>query len=438
VISRKFATHGKAPSNFLVGVTSWNLTIGWLFSVGLVLYVLSKRLPASFRLATIYFALTVFTNPCYTVGGLNLNEIFGCVAVVAVLARGWLPAYCRWSPASAGLLIVFAVGLVHAAIVSVTYPDLLESSTTLITKFAVSAKILVLAVNLLIVGEQISKNIGVEELIKPCLAAATTALALYIVQIGILASGTAPYGLFLDAGFIGVPSFASVSIERGHFGKFMAPYFPFFLFALVQWKWRLRFALLCLVTLINFSASSQVFFLVFIVMAILKFRRSIGIKSLVVGIFGALCVFVFVVKYWAVFSGIGEKIYSLAIQGDEASQGGRSFSVFYEYISRYPFGIGYGGSSLRTAPDLPEINAPYFVFFSQYSLLGFPILLGYFYLVFRTIKSASYGIQLIRCMSVGVAMSVVIFFTDVLWFVPMIWLPFELIYQIGRPRIVSS
>jgi hypothetical protein len=196
--------------------------------------------------------------------------------------------------------------------------------------------------------------------------------------------------------------------------------------------------LLCLVTLINFSASSQVFFLVFIVMAILKFRRSIGIKSLVVGIFGALCVFVFVVKYWAVFSGIGEKIYSLAIQGDEASQGGRSFSVFYEYISRYPFGIGYGGSSLRTAPDLPEINAPYFVFFSQYSLLGFPILLGYFYLVFRTIKSASYGIQLIRCMSVGVAMSVVIFFTDVLWFVPMIWLPFELIYQIGRPRIVSS
>lgn len=411
-----------------------HLVIGWLFVLVLVTRVLSERqLPFEFRCATLYFALTLFTNPAFNFVGLNLNEVFGVIGVTKMIARGRIPSPYNSGTVVVGLYGLFAVSMVHVLITLLVYPALNSDLGSAFTKIAINIKIAVLALNLAIVGVSLRRGQGLELLLRSCVNVATAGLLLYLLQVFIMAAGTMPYGTYLDAGFVGVPSFGSVSIERGHFGKFMAPYFPFMLFALLKWRCRWQFGLMCLITMINFSASSQVFFLCFCVMALLRFRRHMGLRAVM--LIGVACVgaAALIVSYWDVFAGIGEKIYALAIEGDESEGGGRSFGVFYDYISSYPLGLGYSGSTLRTAPGLPEINASYFAFFAQFSFLAPGVLAAYLYAVWRAIRRARLGHgDLFGCLSLGVAMSVVIFFTDILWFVPLIWLPFELIHSLRR------
>jgi hypothetical protein len=185
---------------------------------------------------------------------------------------------------------------------------------------------------------------------------------------------------------------------------------------------------------INFSASSQTFFLCSLVLTMFIFRRKLGITPYV----GILLMVMLMVIYRDVFEGIVDKIYLLAIVGDESQGGGRSFGLFVQYLQTYPFGMGYSGSTLRTAPMLPEINAAHFAFVTQYSALALPLVAGFALVVYRAARAGLPNEPLGRCMTVGVLMSGIVFFTDILWFVPMMWLSMEIVFSQRRSPITAS
>jgi hypothetical protein len=110
------------------------------------------------------------------------------------------------------------------------------------------------------------------------------------------------------------------------------------------------------------------FFVVSMVLAAWQFRSKLRSVSSVV-LIGLVAVLLgsAIVVFYEGFMALGDKIYQLVIQGDESTGGGRSSATFFEYIKVYPIGIGYGGSTLRTAPGLSEINAAHFAFVTQYS-----------------------------------------------------------------------
>jgi hypothetical protein len=360
--------------------------------------------------------------------------MLGVLALLMVLAKGRIKLGLGASPLSKGLLIVFGVSLLHVFMTWLIYPDLIANFEIFAIKMAITFKILVLAGNLAIVGSILSRGLGLDLLIRTCLAVGTFALLMYLLQIAVSITGIWPYGTYIDAGFVGIPSFGSVSIERGHFGKFMTPYYPFFLFALLALRARWRFTLFILVMTINFSASSQIFFLCSLLLTMFIFRRKLGITPYA----AFILVFILTIVYRDVFEGIIEKIYLLAIVGDESQGGGRSFGLFVQYLQTYPFGMGYSGSTLRTAPMLPEINAAHFAFVAQYSALALPLVAGFALLVYRAARAGLLNEPLGRCMAVGVLMSVIVFFTDILWFVPMMWLSMEIVFsQRRRPHTAS-
>jgi hypothetical protein len=415
-------------------IEALHLTLGWGFILVFVFRLSNLPIPFKFRLAIPYFALAVFTNPAYDFFGLKLNEVFGVLAVLFGVASK-LPIPNVKRPIPLALLILFVMGSIHSLLVSLIYPELLVGAGVVLTKIAVTFKIFVLTINLLIVGHFLRNGTGLKFVFNAIISAGVFGALMYLMQAFVLFGlGVFPYGTFSAAGSTGFPSFGSVSVERGHFGKFMAPLFPFFLFALISWRWRFRFALYVLVMLINVSASSLAFFSSYVLISLVLFRSQIlNLKS------GLLifCVFTAIsglaIQFDNLVSGVVDKIYNVAFLGDESGGGGRSLGVFYEYISSYPLGIGYSGSTLRTAPGLSEINAGYLAFITQYSALSVVICLGYISLILLTLRVVRRnGKMLVRSMAAGVLVSPLIFAADVLWFIPTIWLAFEVIWSSQR------
>ena len=413
-----------------------HISIAWAFvavASGFVLCQFGMKFSA--RCATLYFALAVFNNPAFELAGIKLNEYFGMLAMASTFVEFYFfktPFDFR-SPVVWGLMLTFSLAVTHGILMGIAYPEINPDVATWLVRAAVNFKILVLAVNLWIVGLAARKTRYFDFLIKSVVACGTTGTLIYLLQILITLTGTLPYGTYIDAGFVGIPSYGSVSIERGHFGKMMAPLAPFFLFAWHRYGWGVAFALFCLTALINISASSLSFFAIFALMAILTFRKEAFVLKKMIWA-SPLLIFLLLgtIEYHDVFYGVIDKIYDLAISGDEEAIGGRSSGVFLEYLSKYPLGLGYGGSTLRTGPDLPEINSGFFAFITQFSIFAIPIVIGYVMLAYLTVASGHWsGPDLLtrRCLALGVPLSAFIFFADILWFVPTIWLSFELLWS---------
>ncbi|MFZ6693385.1 hypothetical protein [Undibacterium sp. SXout20W] len=417
-----------------------HFTFSWIFFILVAIIVFrNKKLPIEFRFSSLYFFFTLYTNPAFDIASLKIGEVFGVLAILVALVSGKVDFLkeSKTSPIFNSLILVFVICVFHNFFVSLIYPEINEAPGALITRISVTAKIAVLAGNILIIGQFLTPP-NLDFLVKGLVSVGVFALLIYLWQGLVLLSGTLPYGTYIDAGFVGVPSFGSVSIERGHFGKFMAPLFPFFLYTLLKYRWKLPFVLLCFVTLINISASSQVFFVVFCVLALIKFRSRISGAKAILGLtfmFALVCALL--INYWEVFNGIVDKIYSIAINGDESSGGGRSIGLFIEYLSTFPLGIGYSGSSLRTAPGLGEINSGLFAFISQLSLLSIVILVIYFNVVRRTLRRAGVSkanLLLNKCLTISIVLSILIFYSDILWFVPTMWLSFEMIWAANKMK----
>ena len=199
------------------------------------------------------------------------------------------------------------------------------------------------------------------------------------------------------------------------------------------------FLFFVIVTLVNFSASSLSFFAVYVGMTVVAFRArllNLKVAAVLTVIASAMCVFI--AYTWRLWAAVIGKIYDLAFQG--GTGGGRDIGTFVDYIQTYPLGISYGGSSLRIAPGLDDINAGIFVFISQMSFLSallfaaFAVLLIHAVFVARNLADG----DLRKVLVVGILTMPFIFATDVLWFVPTNWLPILLAYRfaaIDRSRV---
>jgi hypothetical protein len=123
------------------------------------------------------------------------------------------------------------------------------------------------------------------------------------------------------------------------------------------------------------------------------------------------------------YGGLVQKIVDFGLRGDAG--GGRGFSVLDAYLSAYPLGIGYSGSTLRNVGALPQINMGAYAMASQLSFLILPIFAGFLWLTYRVIRrGALVGDRVVFGLLVaGMLMAVFIDLVDVLWFVPTLWAP---------------
>jgi hypothetical protein len=408
-----------------------HLVFGWVVSVLLAARVVASRGSLARKLLTLYFGLTIFNNFAFQVlPGSSLGDIFGVLGAIYFSVYAFTSAR-PLSPLSVALFGVGVVFALHAALVGALYPELNADNSGLF-RFLLIGKVFVFGANICLFDWAFSEEEQVVDLMRWVVKFALAGIVAYCIQGVLLLMGTVPYGTYLDAGFIGFPSFGGVSIERGHFGKFLTPLFPLFLYLLLRDRRLKSFLLFVMVTLINFSASSLSFFAAYLGMTIVAFRkRLLSVKvAALVSVLGTAAG-VFIVYTWRLWAGVIDKVYQLAFQGEDG--GGRGIGTFVDYLDTYPFGISYSGSSLRTAPGFEEINAGVFSFITQMSFLsplllaGFAVLLVHVLFVARTLPDG----DMRKALSIGILAIPFIFAADVLWFVPTIWLPILLVYRLA-------
>jgi hypothetical protein len=375
------------------------------------------------KLVALYFALQPFNNLAYQLfPGASLGDLFGLLIVAYCLVRAFLnPAGIElsrglhWYLAGAGLIFVL-----HAVIIGVIYPQL-NADGAWVVRIAVLFKIFVLAAAVMLFNEQFTTEESVRWFVNRIVSFALVGIVIYLAEGIMLLNGNLPYGTFLGAGFVPVPCFGSVSIERGHFGKFITPLFPLFMLAYLWSRRKLSFLLFVFVTLINISASSLIFFAGYVVLSCLTSWRSLW-KARVFFPAVAMIGVTVAIGVWQsdLLISVYDKVVSLAIRGE--GQGGRGLQNFLAYLDKYPWGLSYGGSSLRNLSDLYEMNSGILAFITQVSWLAPFIIILFTALTFITITNSRVLEEHTRkILNVGILMMFVIFFGDILWFVPTIW-----------------
>jgi hypothetical protein len=402
-----------------------HLTIALVLFGVLSVQVLVGRGPFIQRLTTLFFAGAVYNNPVFVVaGGVHFNEVAGVLAALWLLLV--MLGGLRMDVRRVGFPILIAglVLLAHAALVSAFDSTLIPDNGTAIKRAVLVARIFVLGIIVVGMESLYRTREDYEALMQTMVRFGVAAILVYFIQTGVFLSGTRPYGTYWDAGFTGIPSFGAVSIERGHFGKFMILLFPFFAWYAMQRRRWLPMLLFFLVTLVNFSASSMSFLAGYVVITGLLLFRYVVRPSSVKWLIPAVAIGVVLAsRFAAQYGGLVEKIVALGLHGDEG--GGRSFSVLEAYLTVHPLGLGYSGSTLRTVGTLPQINMGVYALASQLSFLIIPILAGFLWLTYRVIReSASIGDRVVAGVLVaGMLMAIFIDLVDVLWFVPTIWAP---------------
>lgn len=406
-------------------ILALHLIIAYISVSILAAVVLTRRRNMGQKLLALYFSLTLFNNFCFQIGGASLGDMAGIIAVfflgLEVLKD---PARTFEVPLSARFILgCAALFSIHACLIAAAYPVLNVKSDGIV-RMAVILKIVVLGLCIILLRTSFRRSSDIDWLVGQIVNFATIGLLCYFIQIGLLLTGHVPYGTYLDAGFVGVPSFGSVSIERGHLGKFLTPLFPFFLLALTRRQRKWQFFLFIVVTLVNFSASSLSYFACYLACSIWLFRRKLlqarGFFWVGVAVAGLIA---FAIGFHGVLQGVVVKVVDLAFKGE--GPGGRGVGVLVDYVGRYPWGTSYGGSSLRIAPGMAEINSGIFAFYSQLSVLSIPVACCFAFLIWK-VSRESKRIKVPyfqRCLATGVLIMPIIFSADLLWFVPTIWLP---------------
>jgi len=409
-----------------------HLIFAYIAVAAFVLFVLTrKKYSAGQKLVALYFCLTPFNNFAFQIGGASLGDFFGILASLYFVGD-WVLKLRGWQNnlVTNFLLLTAVTFAAHALVVELIYPNLNDQAG--FTRVALILKVFVLAFSVSLFSQEFGSEESIDWFVNQVVNFALLAIGVYFLQAVLLLVGIVPYGLYLGANFVPVPTFGGVSIERGHFGKFVTPLFPLFLIVLKKDKRWLAFAVFVLVTLVNISASSLIYFAGYSALAILAYRRSFW-KAKTFGLTVPL-VLAFVgmlIAARSILWSVCQKVIELAIEGDRS--GGRGTAVLWEYLSRYPLGLSYGGSTLRVAANLDEINSGVLAFISQLSLLAPFILFALGFLVYRILRSGRIDdVHIRRALLIGIFMMFFIFFSDILWFVPTIWAPLVLYYQFIR------
>lgn len=411
-----------------------HLTIALVVFIVLTMQVMLGRGTALQKLITVFFAGTVYNNPVFAVpGGLHFNELAGVVATlwIGVLLLAGLRMNLRG--VGIPLLVGGLVMLIHAAFVSVLDIAVIPDTGTAIVRVVLLARIFVLAVVALGMEALFTTAEDFEALMNAMVRFGVAAIVIYFLQTGVFLSGTRPYGTYWDAGFTGIPSFGSVSIERGHFGKFLIMLFPFFAWAAMKQRRWVAMGLFFLVTLVNFSASSMSFLAGYVAITALVLHRYVIRPATIKWLIPAgLTVLVLASRFAEQYGAVIQKVLQLGLKGD--AEGGRSFSVLEAYLSAHPFGLGYSGSTLRNVGTLPMINMGAYALASQLSVLLIPIFVGFLWLTYRVIRESRYinDRVLAGVLIAGMLMAIFIDLVDVLWFVPTIWAPMLICNGLAR------
>jgi hypothetical protein len=413
-----------------------HLTIALVLFGILTMQVLLARGPFVQRLITLFFAGAVYNNAVFTVpGGLHFNEIAGVLAAlwIILLMIGGL----RMDVRRVGIPILVAglVLLAHAALVSVFDGDLIPDNGTAVMRAVLVGRIFVLGIIAVGMESLYRTREDFETLIEAIVRFGVAAIIVYFIQTAVFLSGTRPYGTYWDAGFTGIPSFGAVSIERGHFGKFLILLFPFFAWVAAKRRRWLPMLLFLLVTLVNFSASSMSFLAAYIAITVLLLFRDVVRPSTVKWLIPAGAILVVLVsRFGEQYSGLVQKIMNVGVRGEEG--GGRSFSVLEAYLTAHPLGLGYSGSTLRNVGTLPQINMGAYALVSQLSLLVIPVLVAFLWLNYRVIRESGWiGDRVVAGVLVGAMLTAILIdLVDILWFVPTIWAPMIICSGLAHAR----
>jgi hypothetical protein len=406
-------------------IPALHLLFAWLCILVMVPMVLRQRRDMGQKLLALYFSLTLFNNYCFQFWVTSLAEIFGIISTILLLQRAATSPtrQFRLTWVAGFILICSATFTVHALLISTIYPGLNDSPNGVL-RMCVIARVISLGLCVVLFRSVFHQPAHIDWLVRQVVNFAVVALICYFLQIAILLSGHLPYGTYMDAGFVGMPSFGSVSIERGHLGKFLTPLFPFFLLAWLRQGRKWSFLFFCVVTMINFSASSLSYFACYLLMTAWMFRSYLFKPRAFLWTTVALVAIVtFGIYFHEVLNGVLIKVVELGLKGD--SSGGRDIGLLFEYLGRYPLGISYGGSAMREARGLDVIEGGIFPFISQMSILSVPLIGFLIFVELKVIrKSKRIATPYFRsALIIGAMVIPVIFAADSLWFVPTIWLP---------------
>jgi len=423
----------------------WHLTLGLVLLVILFMRVFMSRHFMLSKLTALYFSSFIFNNPSYKLFGLQFSEYMGIVGCIGLFFYVIKKPFLRKSMVGYAVLTAAIIFVLHALFVVMinAQPDnyLLESNAMNVTllRMMLIGKVIVLGLMLISFDLYFADSGSLVWLIQTVVAFGLAAGVVYIFQAGMYyIGGIIPFGMYADAGFTGIPSFGAVSLERGHFLKFFVPLFPFFLWVLVAAKRLWSFILFLMVCLINFSASGLAFLAGYLFLAVLIFRNYFSrIRVLFWFCIGVGTIVISGVVFSRQYLGVMTKIWEIGILGgvnnDAIEVSGRSIQVLSTYLGMHPYGMSYGGSTLRALQGLPDNNLGIFVFLTQLSFFSIPIIFGFIVLIYYVIKSArlcsdqlSYKVFL-----VGALMPVFIYITEVLWFIPHIWLPLAILYRLA-------
>ena len=388
----------------LLGLVFFFIGIAYAFRLG------------KYSLVCLYFAFSFYNNPAYQIFGLSLFEICGISSILfSRSTKLTKPSYLDLFP------IVLCLILLYTLFVDLAGFSPVEHQFG--NRVAVFGKAIVFYLNakaLLSLNESYLTTFY-----KLIFIAMFGASVVYLSQIILWSAGVNVYGTYLSAGLTAFPSFGSVSIERGHFAKFYNPLIGPLIFLLYRKiVSKFEFSFMIAPMLLNLSATGYAYILLFATIYLVKICKNwfFYFAILVVTVF-ALYV------YFPLFASLADKIIYIGFLGEECDSCGRSIDRLLEYLTAYPMGIGYGGSSLRNVDGLSEINLGFYIFISQLSIFGLFLLLPLVWIYYAKLNTLIRVVikSDILALYVSAAVMPILFMAESLWFVPSIWLGYLLL-----------
>ncbi|CNE67153.1 Uncharacterised protein [Yersinia nurmii] len=432
--------------DYALNVEGIHLAIGFFIVFYIIYSVCKSKLLGEEKLGTLVVFLWPFTNPAY-IYIISLAEFFLVLNALYIIIFG--ARFNKNIIFTQFVLLCFSI-LLHFIMVNLYL--LLSTGKFIIlqgdavgislagdnffNRFIVIFKVLLIPF-LFLSFSKVKSIATLSEISRIGSKVAALISVVYIIQFVVLLSGRVPYGTFDSAGFGGFPSFAAVSVERGHLSKFMAPFLPFLLIDMYLNRRYMPIILYTSMMLLNFSASGYIFFACAIFATIFLCRRVIftreNAKYTLPAVFLSLVITsIYLWFFSSTLNYLLDKVFDFVFSGDET--GGRTISLLMQYLDLYPYGFGYGGSTFRTIYGLPEINMGIYSMFTQIGIIAF---FFYVYLIGCAIvvsKRSKTVVEKILCG--GVILMPIVFSADILWFVPTYWAPLILIswFQINRER----
>jgi len=421
-------------SGYFLELGSLHLTLGFLFLAAFLVYlILSKKVTFLQSLSVFYFSASIYNNPAYNAFGLSFAESAGTLAAFLFFVSHYKNIRILANQVYSWLDLFLSAAFLHFLLINLLFPALYLGSGVDVIRFILFAKIFVLSLNLRILSPVFRSPESVKWFFAVVSYSALIASLVYLFQAFVSYTLVPTYGQYASpvSGFLG---FGSVSIERGHYSKFLLQYLPFLTPFFLLKKRYLPLVIVYSTVLVNPSLSGLLLSLVFLILLSLIYLRSSPFFPLI--LLGFLVLTASAASHY--LSPLVQKLITFTLAGD--TKGGRTLSNLLPYISSYPLGIGYGGSTLRLIPGLPELNLGFLVLLSQLTILGL------FLYLLLLIRVYSLSLSLIRLkelfassLAAGIICSTITFASDVLWFLPLYWASYQIsLHLLARNKFLYS